>query len=794
MIRAQNKRFLACLGVALVISPAAPARAYNSGTHFRIASFAWQTMRMASDAELRNHVPFELRPTGTSFSFPDERRDCEIGEARCAGSTEDSYRAFLHELGASRRRLNELAPAVPDAGRITVTGKRSEPDHIKDEGPCHATPEAARVGAFQWKIGGAYHPAIMANGEYVASSSCSLQDAPWSGLYRAGTHSTRGLSLPDDGKAFQGRVFGYHAQQPDNLWGDTLFRTSPVFGPVLGVAAQVVDGFLGFLFIAAACAAALVVSFFGGDVDECVAEGLAAADSVSVERWLKKVLPGWDGEPSGDLVGVWHFIRPNDAGFFNDAPGLDYAHAGPGNNGPGALDQAIRLASGILWLRLNANTSDGEDHYFISTNEDGQEPSRPREDYYDQALVADLEFEPLDNLAQYGWARFRESAAAGKWSAEGLAFPLHALGDASVPQHAVGSTAYGHRPYEDWVDFNLSELLLESCRDDDAFSPRACSDSFLRLQIAQARRVLQWAHYFHSKTSSDEGVRKLTTLVAKETLSLVGDRPDAWPFCDACSTAYFLDDPDESLVQKAGVSLVELGLPSKSAATGRYHENREDIRRLVEMSVGATIALLVKASQGRCDDLGGGCAAGSECCTGSCEAGVCCRARGEQCGDSAECCAGQACNGDGVCCERASGATCGSDAECCTGRCNGGSCCKSGLGGKCEANADCCQGSCEGPATSGPSPGAGVCCTNHAGSRCEDDAECCTALGCGANGVCCTTSLGAACGAGDACCEGSCERGRCCIADGTACNDNADCCSSNCVERDGERICRGRAR
>jgi hypothetical protein len=785
MIRATNKRILACLGVALVISRAGTAHAYNAGTHFRIASFAWQTMRMASDGGLREHIPFELRPAGTSFSFPDERSDCEIGAARCEGLNEDSYRNFLHELGASRRRLNELAPAVPEARHITVIKKGgSEPNDIEDEGPCHATPEATRVSAFDWKIGGAYHPAILVNGEFVDSSSCSLQDAPWSGIYRVGTHGTRGLSLPDDGTALQGRVFGYHAQQPDNQWGDTIFRKSPAYGPVLGAAAQAVDGILGFLFVAAACAAALVVSIFGGDVDECVAEGLAAADSVSVERWLKKVLPGWDGEPNDDLVGVWHFIRPNDPGFFNDAPGLDYSHAGPGNGGPGALDQAIRLASGVLWLRLNPTTSNGDDHYFVSTNEDAQEPSRPRGDYYDQTLVADLEFEPLDNLAQYGWARFRESAAAGKWSAEGLAFPLHALGDASVPQHAVGSTAYGHRPYEDWVDFNLSQLLLESCRDDDALSPHACSDAFLRLQIAQARRVLQWAHYFHSRTSSDEGVRRLLTLVAKETLALVGDSPNAWPFCDACSTAYFLDDPDGSLLEKAGVSLVDLALPSKSEATGRYQEHREDVQKLVEMSVGATIALLVKASQGRCDDLGGGCAAGAECCTGSCEAGVCCRARGGHCGASSECCAGQACNGDGVCCERASGAACKSDGECCTGRCNGGSCCRSPLGGQCDSNADCCNGACEG----------GVCCTTHAGSRCSDDAECCTALGCGANGVCCTATLGAACGDGDACCEGSCESGRCCVPNGTACDDNADCCGLNCVERDGEKRCRGLVR
>ena len=769
MIHARSKRFLACLGVGLVLLPAAPARAYNSGTHHRIASFAWQTMRVASDTQLRQNVPFGERP-GSELPFPDERGACDIGESRCAGLGEESYRAFLKEVGSSRRRLNELSPAVPDAPA--------------GNGPCHATPEATRVGSFDWKLGGAYHPPIVVGGTTRDGGSCSLEEAPWSGIYRVGTHSTRGLALPDDGKALQGRVFGYHAQRPDNLWGDTLFEEAPVYGPVLNVGAKVVDGLLRLLFITIACAAATVVAFFGGDIDECLSEGLAAADSASVERWLKRVLPGWDGEPSGDLVGVWHFIRPNDRGRFNDAPGLSYAVAGPGQNGPGALDSAIRIASVALWLRVNTETSDGDDHYFVSTGEDGQAPSQPRGDHYEQTLVADVEFEPLDNLAQYGWAQFQASAAAGKWSAEGLAFPLHALGDASVPQHAVGSTAYGHRPYEDWVDLNLSRLLLESCRDDDPLSRTPCGDSFLKQQLAQARRVLQWAHYFHSKTSSDEGVRPLVTLVAKETLAQVGDHPDAWPFCDECSTAYFLDDPNEDWLKKAGVTLTDLAIPKKSAATGRYGEHREEVRSLVEMSAGATIALLMKASQGRCDDLGDGCASGSECCTGSCAAGTCCRERGQRCGDSSECCAGKSCNADGLCCEKASGAACGSDSECCTGRCNGGSCCKAPLGGRCGSDADCCDGSCRD----------GVCCTTPAGNRCTDDAECCTALGCGANGVCCTAPLGGSCEQGEACCAGTCNGVRCCLDDGAACNENADCCSSNCVERDGAKACRGKVR
>jgi hypothetical protein len=766
--RSRSAGALLCLAL---LAPR-PAAAYDTATHFRIASFAWQTMRAASDKKLHADVPWASKPDDATLLYPDELGACDIGDGHCAGATEASFREFVTEVGASFRRLNELAPGVP-----AVDAVLPELDRLglgTASRPCNTTPAARAARDFSWRIGTHYRPAIVVNGEQQQPDNCTVGAYSWSGLYRIGPGAHE-LALPDDGTGLQGRVFGYHAQQPDNLWQDTLFLQSPVYGPLLGVIAAGVDEVSRLLAAMLACAWALVSK---ADFDDCVSDGYA--HGVNSEELLKRGLPGWDGAPSSDLVGVWHFIRAARRGEFDDNPGMNYAKAGPGNAGPGAVDNAIRLASNMLYLRLDTEKSDGEDHYQIFTSEDGQRPTKRRAggDFHAE-LAADLEFEPIDNLAQYGWARFRKSAEKGEWNAEGLAFPLHALGDATVPQHVVGSTGYGHRPYEEWVDLNLSRLLLESCKNDAASSPNPCDDDFLRRQIAQSRRILQWARFFHEQTRDDEGVRHLVTLVAEETLAKVGDSKDSWAFCDSCSTVWQLDHLGgdlEALVERLGLAGEEIvkHLGDGAFSTRSYGDHETEIRELVELGVGANVALLMKASEGRCDDLGESCNSGGQCCTGTCGSGsTCCRARGKSCADSSECCDGKQCNDQGLCCETSSGAACGVDGDCCSGKCNDGRCCKASLGASCTADAECCDGACNG----------GTCCTKGKGEACSQNAECCGGRFCGEKGTCCE-GLGAACGTDGDCCSGSCKGGACAIActdDTHACSSAAECCSGTCA-------------
>jgi hypothetical protein len=68
-----------------------------------------------------------------------------------------------------------------------------------------------------------------------------------------------------------------------------------------------------------------------------------------------------------------------------------------------------------------------------------------------------VEFEPLDNLARFGWQSFLTALPTGGGSsgsqgggagANGLGWVLHAIGDAMCPQHTIGSLGWGHALWE----------------------------------------------------------------------------------------------------------------------------------------------------------------------------------------------------------------------------------------------------------------------------------------------------------------------------------------------------------
>jgi hypothetical protein len=687
------RRLVVGLAACAALSFPRRAFAYDTNTHFRIAQFAWQTMRLAADEKQRQHVPWKTAPSNDDFLYPDVLGKCDIGD-HCRGTSEDEYRAFLKDVGASMRRLNRFMPAVPDATKKPLLAKAHDilPAVWGSPVPCQS-PATATVQDFAWHIGSHYRPAIRAAGKVRLDGSCTTGDFAWSGLYRSGVDPLHG-ALPDDGMGLQGTVFGYLAQQPDNLWGDTILFQAPLYGAYLTNMAALPELALGLAFAAIYCFAQPILSFFGADSDSCFDDGFDAGNRGIMQKLVRSVLPGWDREPAADLVGVWHFIRPGHHGAFNDVPGLDYGEAGPGGAGPGALDTAIRLGSRLLELRLDADASDGDDHYRIRTNEDGQRRADSAD--YSTTLVADTEFEPVDNLAQYGWAEFQKSVQAGKWNTEGLAYPLHALGDVTVPMHVVGTTGYGHRPYEEWVDNHVRELLLDACKDDDATAAMPCTDEFLRAQIAQSRRILQWARYFRDTTNTDVGVRRLVTKVAEQTLAMVGDTKESWPFCDECSTAWQLANDDTSTLEKIGLGATAA---SKLALythldSNYYGQYREKIRPLLEMSVGASVALLMKASEGRCTDIGAACGVDADCCTGSCSDGTCRRPSADACADAAECATGQKCGPQGLCCAPDPGSPCDENADCCSGLCDGGTCRKAPLGGVCETTADCGAGIC----------------------------------------------------------------------------------------------------
>jgi len=166
-----------------------------------------------------------------------------------------------------------------------------------------------------------------------------------------------------------------------------------------------------------------------------------------VDSWL----PGipYPGDASS-FNGLWHFIEsspfPGPRGQYNNPSGMYYPNAGP-NFSPGVLDDLILDGSTLSGLSLNARSSDGVSNY-------GQFDDDTHNWAKWQAHSIGLtEFSPVDNMARYGQKVYDGNMGnGGHLSAYGLGWALHALGDASVPEHSANSTSWGHRPLEDAIN------------------------------------------------------------------------------------------------------------------------------------------------------------------------------------------------------------------------------------------------------------------------------------------------------------------------------------------------------
>ncbi len=245
-------------------------------------------------------------------------------------------------------------------------------------------------------------------------------------------------------------------------------------------------------------------------------------------------------------------------------------------------------------------------------------------------------------------------------------------------------------------------------------------------------------------------------------------------------------------------------------------------------------------SGGKCLNLGGGCTAGSECCSGTCKAGVCafpsCISDTQACMSGSQCCSG-VCTG-GTCTAlnttcKTLGNTCTAGSDCCSMFCSGGVCTPASFCGQqgdiCGSGSDCCSNVCNvtpgqpygtcGAAPTGPSncgmPDGYVC-----GGVLMGDAgipqcggPCCSRLcapygptgvlvcqpasGCHVVGDLCTTDSDCCYDAPGSCTItppatlGVCRNAMGCQPNGdvcklqtTSCNSRCDCCAGNCETMD----------
>src|SRR6185436_5920468 len=123
-------------------------------------------------------------------------------------------------------------------------------------------------------------------------------------------------------------------------------------------------------------------------------------------------------------------------------------------------------------------------------------------------------------------------------SAAWLGWPLHALGDAVAPHHLIGSTGWGHRPFEDAVDRQWWPIRYVA-------DPASNQVGDVAAQTVQVQRILsqafKWRRFILDWRAKHPGkdvpVRDLVTAVAQETLTELVAK-GTWPYGATASTYY----------------------------------------------------------------------------------------------------------------------------------------------------------------------------------------------------------------------------------------------------------------
>jgi hypothetical protein len=486
------------------------AGAYSEETHQRIVEAAVEAMLSAEAAPAPQDV------SATEWGAYTQRvRGAALGLAK--------LRTGL--LGAYRMTL------FPDPTTTLPGLTYNDPGICKYQGSNQASRDFNLINATNIRIGDFTY---YANKQYVPCAYTALS---------ATDH-------PDRLGGALGPTLGWHAQSIDARVDDTILWVRPthagVTGLVLEATNKAVEFGLGAVLVPFVCLAELLI---GGDCD--IDDAFDLATRVNPVTLVEGLIPGIGPISSTDYVGVWHFIDVGaSSNRYNDIRGMHYEGAGPEH--PGALDVAIMAASDIAGLSLNAFSSEGPERY-------GRYDRIERTVTQWQAhTLGHVEFSPVDNLARGGWDAF----VADPTTAQYLSWPLHAIGDAAAPHHVVGTTAWGHRPFEDSANKELAALLPTSA---DALAFDEFRKRVLRIGFDAARAF-----------QADPSIQAFIEREAHATRTLARADGD-WVFQDGLSILW------------------QIG--SETAANAPYRGALARVRPFVEHSVGHTIALLARAGE-----------------------------------------------------------------------------------------------------------------------------------------------------------------------------------------------------
>ena len=508
--------FLACMTGWIIA--AAPAAAHNESIHQAMTDLSWQMMRF-------------VEQTGTArISETDPEFIAFLERVKTTPHKYLTRPSQLHELVAADS--SGCAPPLQN-WNTSLGGLRAAP----------------KWDFYKWK-------------------QCGSHNADWEA-------SLAGVA-PDD---FIGAALGFWAGSPDGAYDDThlWFRPSNALGlgAVREVANEATEDALTVALVPIVC----LIDWLFGDGEDCVKDSKKIADTVDVTEEIDGWIPGIGDVHGESWVGVWHFIDMNDGASneYDERQGKLWDEAGVPGAPMDALELVLMAGFDAAGLSVNFSDSQGIGKYTVDNANDGvQDTIRRDQAKWQFTSIAHTPFEPVNNLAWHGWSRFHSDSAH---PVSMLAWPLHAIGDSIAPMHVVGTSAWGHRPFEDSQERIWPGIW--NFRKNDVQTQLPAIERTMRRAFEWWKVIEGW-RASHGNTK-DIPIRQLIRELAARThaysmqqhAATLGD----WPFSPAASTTYLVAENDS----------IQAYADTDGAA--------EKVRPLYEDGMGMTIAVLVAAGE-----------------------------------------------------------------------------------------------------------------------------------------------------------------------------------------------------
>lgn len=497
-------------GIAFVLSVAlalpGTAWAHNESVHQRMTDFAYHVLLASARFSGGQTVSARLAPVMKRLADADP-----------------AVKVFYAAAVPAVKKLRELKSGLPDVATLCLDAQviiaMGSPQPAWQLPAGTALPDLPMSGVrLPVGIGYAHGVDCGIDGAYTPSGVLASANP---GGFTARDHT--------------GVTLGYWAAAPDKEKKDWVLHSTtletlqnPVVLAQIGATTTVAVSTVCLLacgLFPPACAACPILALGAGGT---VVDEIASIDADALE--------------SEDYVGFGHFIdmkpTPASPAPFDEKPGKLMSRAGPTGT-TDVTEDLVMMIFDIAGMHVNRGASQAPRDYQVilgtsgALGDDAHRNSTARSfAQWELPLIPDLQLTAVDNLGMFGYLQSKANRGTSLES-RNLGWPLHALGDASVPMHTVGASGFGHRPYEDCVDMVFDQLVGS---DNLAVSVTTVSEVITRA-VKWRKFISDWRK---TNASTDVPVRDLITALAAATRSKATARPEA--FQPVASLTYILDE------------------------------------------------------------------------------------------------------------------------------------------------------------------------------------------------------------------------------------------------------------